>query len=101
MPERNLNYGINYFARIDGNRTFFDIDNRFEFVIPSNLGLFIEIVGFAGLTYRLEANNLEDTEVCSERRRFNGRLLNGLLKEVENNCSKNGRSFALKIRGNF
>ena len=101
VPVRNLNYGINYFARIDGNRTFFDIDNRFEFVIPSNLSLFVEMVGFAGLTYRLEANNLEDTEVCSERRRFNGRLLNGLLKEVENNCSRNGRSFALKIRGNF
>ena len=101
VPERNLNYGVNYFTRINGNRTFFDIDNRFEFVIPSNLSAFVEIVGFAGLTYRLEATNLGDAEVCQERRRYDGRLLNDILKEVEFNCTKYGRQFAFKIRGTF
>ncbi len=101
VPARNLNYGMSYFARIDGNRTFFDIDNRFEFVIPSSLNMFVEMLGFGGLTYRLEANNVENDEVCSERRRFDGRLLNGILSEVENNCTRNGSQVALKIRGTF
>ncbi len=101
VPERSLSYGMNYFGRIDGNRTFFDIDNRFEFIFPSNLSAFVEIVGFAGLTYRLEASNIENDEVCSERRRFDGRVLDGILKEVEFNCTKYGRQFALKIRGTF
>jgi hypothetical protein len=59
------------------------------------------MLGFGGLTYRLEANNVENDEVCSERRRFDGRLLNGILSEVENNCTRNGSQVALKIRGTF
>ncbi len=101
MPAWSLNYGINYNKRINGNRTIHDIDNRFEMVIPSNLSLFIEKVGYAGLTYRFEGSNLEDIELCGERRRFNGYLRDGLLQEVEFNCAKNGMQFVFKVRGTF
>jgi len=101
VPAWSLNYGINYNKRINGNRTIHDIDNRFEMVIPSNLSLFIEKVGYAGLTYRFEGSNLEDIELCGERRRFNGYLRDGLLQEVEFNCAKNGMQFVFKVRGTF
>lgn len=101
IPSLSMNYGLNYNSRINGNRVFFDIDNRFDFVIPSNLSAFVEKVGFGGLTYRFEASNLEDIEICAERRRYNGRLLDGDLKELEYNCSKTGMQFAFKLRGTF
>jgi len=101
VPSLGLNYGLNYFGRIDGNRTLFDIDNRFDYVIPSNLSAFIEKVGFAGLTYRLEANNLEDVEECGDRRRFEGYVRDGILKEFEYNCTQTGTQFSFRIRGTF
>ena len=97
----NLNYGLNYFTRINGNRTLFDIDRRMDFLIPSNLSAFVEKVGYGGLTYRLEASNLEDVEACGDRRRYSGHILDDVLEEFEYNCSSNGMQIALKIRGNF
>lgn len=101
VPEYRLNYGVNYFGRINGNRTMFDIDQRSDFVIPSNLSAFVEKVGFGGLTYRLEANNLEDDMVCADRRRYSGYITDGVLNEIEYNCTTTGRQFIFKVRGNF
>ncbi len=101
LPAYNMNYGVNYFTRINGNRTVFDIDNRFDYVIPSNLSLFVEKTGFAGLTYRLEAVNLEDDELCGDRRRYNGYIVSGSLKEFEYLCTRNGREVSFRIRGTF
>lgn len=101
VPALRLNYGINYFGRINGNRTMFDIDNRFDFVIPSNLSAFVEKVGFGGLTYRLEANNLENDMKCADRRRYSGYLVDNVLNEIEYNCSTTGRQFTFKMRGTF
>ena len=101
LPALGLNYGINYNARIEGNRTPFDIDNQIYIDIPSNLSVFVEKVGFGGLTYRFEGINLEDSDACSERRRFDGYLRDGILKEVEFNCSRLGMQFVFKVRGTF
>ena len=101
LPALGLNYGINYNASIEGNRTPFDIDNQIEIALPSNLSVFIEKVGFGGLTYRFEGSNLEDSDACGERRRFDGYLRDGVLKEVEFNCSRNGMQFLFKVRGTF
>lgn len=101
LPAYNMNYGVSYFGRINGNRIIFDIDNRWDLVIPSNLSMFVEKIGFAGLTYRLEANNLEDGEFCGDRRRFDGYIINGRLKEFEYTCTRTGRELIFKIRGTF
>lgn len=101
LPSLSLNYGFSYNAGIEGNRTPHDIDNRIEIAIPTNLSLFVEKVGFGGLTYRFEGSNLEDSEACGERRRFDGYLRDGNLKEVEFNCSRNGMQFVFKVRGTF
>lgn len=101
LPAMSLSYGVNYFGRINGNRTIFDIDNRFDMVIPSNLSAFVEKVGFGGLTYRLEASNLENDMKCADRRRFDGYIRDDVLKEIEYNCTTTGRQFSLKVRGTF
>ena len=101
IPSLRMNYGANYFSRINGNRWFFDVDNQFEFVIPSNLSAWVERVWFGGLTYRLELNNLENIEMCGERRRFDGRRLDNILREVEYNCTTTGTQVAFKVRGTF
>jgi hypothetical protein len=63
--------------------------------------VFVEKVGFGGLIYRFEGINLEDAEACNERRRFDGYLRDGILKEVEFNCSRLGMQFVFKVRGTF
>lgn len=101
VPALRLNYGVNYFGRINGNRTMFDIDNRFDFVVPSNLSAFVEKVGFGGLTYRLEASNLENDMKCADRRRYSGYIVDNVLNEIEYNCTTTGRQFSFKVRGTF
>lgn len=101
VPALSLNYGVNYFGRINGNRTMFDIDNRFDFVVPSNLSAFVEKVGFGGLTYRLEASNLENDMKCADRRRYSGYIVDNVLNEIEYNCTTTGRQFSFKVRGTF
>jgi len=101
IPSLRMNYGANYFSRINGNRWFFDIDNQFEFVFPTNLSAWVERVWFGGLTYRVELNNLENYETCGERRRFVGKRLDNILREVEYNCFTTGTQVAIKVRGTF
>lgn len=101
IPSRTLNYGLNYTDRFDGNRPMYDIDNVIYFGSNSNLTLFLEKSGFAGLTFRLEAINVLDHATKRERRRFDGYLRDGVLKEIERFSTVSGVQFALKIRGTF
>ncbi|MEZ5490159.1 MAG: hypothetical protein R3F50_07550 [Gammaproteobacteria bacterium] len=101
IPSINLNYGFNYFDGIDGNRPFFDIDNVIYIGSNSNLNLFVEKVGFAGMTYRFEADNVLDHENCRERRRYFGYLRDDNLREIERYCTTNGTRFVFKVRATF
>ncbi len=101
LPDINMNYGFNYFDGIDGNRPFFDIDNVIYIGSNSNLNLFVEKVGYAGMTFRLEADNVLDHEQCRERRRYNGYLRDDSLREIERYCTTNGTRFVFRVRANF
>ncbi|MCP5356996.1 MAG: outer membrane beta-barrel protein [Pseudomonadales bacterium] len=101
LPQYRMNYGLTYNGRIDGGRFAWDIDNRYSIATGSDLTFYIEKVGFAGLTYRFEANNLEDYQMCPMRKRYDGHILNNVLKEIEWACSTTGRRYAFKVRGNF
>lgn len=101
VTSRNFNYGFNYRDGINNNRPFYDIDKVLFLASQSDLTFFVETQGFAGLTYRFEAINTLDHELCNIRNRYNGYLRDGVLKELEENCSTIGRSFSLKIRGTF
>lgn len=101
LPQYQLNYGLSYNKRIDDGRMAYDVDNRYSIATGSDLTFYIEKVGFAGLTYRFEAQNLEDYAQCPMRRRYDGSIRNGVLKEIEFLCTNTGRRFAFKVRGNF
>ncbi|MCB1666299.1 MAG: TonB-dependent receptor plug domain-containing protein [Pseudomonadales bacterium] len=101
IPAWSLNYGFNYRDGIDGNRPFWDIDNVLFLGSNSYLNVFAEKVGFGGLSYRLELNNLLDHQSCRERRRFNGYLRDGALREIERSCTQVGTQLAFKVRGTF
>ena len=101
VPDLRLNYGFNYFDGIDGNRTFFDINNVIYIGSNSNLNLYVEKVGFAGASYRFEIDNALDHENCRERRRYFGYLRNGDLSEIERYCTTNGTRFTFKARATF
>jgi len=101
VPKYNLNYGINYNARIEDGRHTYDIDNRFSFFVPANLSLFVEKQGWAGLTYRFEGSNLSDYKGCNLRRRYDGYVIVSNLIEQETNCSTTGRQYTFSMRGTF
>ena len=97
----NMSYGVTYNARAHDGRFLYENDSRFTWIVPTNLSAFVEMVGFAGLTYRLEGSNLADFEACALRRRYDGYLRDGIIKEIENNCSTTGAQVAFKVRGTF
>lgn len=101
LPQYQMNYGVAYNARIDGGRFAWDIDNRYSIGVPSNLSLYVEKVGFAGLTYRFEASNLENDVTKPMRRRYDGYTRDGILDEIEFFRTTTGRQFTFIIRGNF
>ncbi|MCB1649933.1 MAG: TonB-dependent receptor plug domain-containing protein [Pseudomonadales bacterium] len=101
IPAWSLNYGFNYRDGIDGNRPFWDIDNVLFLGSNSYLNVFAEKVGFGGLSYRLELNNLLNHESCRERRRFNGYLRDGDVREIERSCTEVGTQLAFRVRGTF
>lgn len=101
MPAYNFNYGFNYRDGIDGNRPFWDINNVLFIGSASNLSVFMEKVGWGGLTYRGEYNNALDHESCRKRLRYNGYLRDGNLSEIERFCTTTGPQLVFKIRGTF
>ena len=96
-----LNYGFSYRDRIDGNRTLFDIDNVLYLGSQSDLTVFVEKSGIAGLTFRLEARNLRDHVDTQQRFRYFGFLRDQRLRETENFSLTTGLQFVLSVRGNF
>jgi outer membrane receptor for ferrienterochelin and colicin len=101
FPGRNLNWGVNFNERIDGNRVRHDIDNEFELASGKDLSIFVETLGPFGMTYRLEGNNIKDEGRCYNRFRFAGDRRVAPLSEVENICATTGREITLTVRGNF
>ncbi len=101
LPAYNMSYGVTYNARAYDGRYIYENDSRFTWIVPANLSAFVEMVGFAGLTYRLEGSNLSDFESCALRRRYDGYMRDGIIKEIENNCSTTGPQVAFKVRGTF
>ena len=103
IPSQNFNYGLNYRDGFDGNRPFYDIDNVI-FIgsgMVSNLSLFAEKNSVGRFTFRFEADNLLNQDACRERRRFNGRLINGDIREIERFCTTTGPQFTVKVRATF
>jgi outer membrane receptor for ferrienterochelin and colicins len=102
IPSLNLNYGLYWNNRFDGNRKRYDIDDIELGAGDPLWDAFVEIVAFNGITFRLEtARNLLAGKRCRERQRFVGRISDNILEEIEDNCSTSGRSLTLRVNGTF
>ncbi len=97
----NLSYGFNWLLLIKDGRRGFDVNTEFDFVRPDLITAFVEKVGYAGITYRLEANNIDNHNPCGIRYRYNGYVRDNDVREIEQNCYTNGVSVAFKMRGTF
>ncbi len=110
LTQYNASYGFTYQDGIGGvggtggNRVRYDIDTVLFYGIGkvrTELVAFAEKTAFDNLTFRLELNNALDTRTCFERKRYNGYLRNGNLREIERSCSTTGAQVQLKVRTTF
>jgi len=102
IPARNINYGITYRKEIPGGTQRFDIDKIESFAQDAFVIMFLEVQGWAGLTYRFETTNIHESERCRIRSRYiGGTIASGTLNEIEDSCSHTGEKYAIKIRGTF
>ncbi|MES3009027.1 MAG: TonB-dependent receptor [Pseudomonadota bacterium] len=101
IGSQSLSYGFTYNSPISGNNKRYDIDDIVSFAPNNNATVFVEKHAFGGTTFRLESMNFLDSERCNVRTRFDGRTSGGVLEEIENSCSGNGRKISLKIRRTF
>ena len=85
IPNLRMNYGIEMRNRIDGGTKRWDIEDIEEDHADPYFEGFIEIIAFGDLTFRLNARNLTDVEVCRDRIRYEGHIVNNILEEVEYN----------------
>lgn len=102
LPARSMNYGITYNDSIQDNNKVYDIDKIESYNSNAFVIMFLEVQGWAGLTYRFEATNIHESERCRVRSRYTGgTIATGSIREIENSCSHNGEKYAVKIRGTF
>ncbi|MEQ9068067.1 MAG: hypothetical protein RLO18_15140, partial [Gimesia chilikensis] len=101
IPQWRFNWGLQNFDRIDGGSFRYDLEDvEFDIGDP-RFQLFGEYVDRRGLTYRLDVQNVTDNVRCRERRRFLGPIADGILEEIEDQCSKSGVDVSFKISGTF
>ena len=101
VPAWNMNYGLSWSNRFDGNEKRYDIDDIEAYLGEPMSNAFVEFADSRGTTYRFDARDATSNLQCRERHRFVGRISAGILEEIEDQCSKSGRVISLKIDGTF
>jgi outer membrane receptor for ferrienterochelin and colicins len=96
-----ISYGMEWNNRFDANIKRYEIDDIELRAGDPNVTAFVQFVDRRGITYRLDVLNANDNMQCRERQRFVGRMSDGILEEIEDNCGGSGRTLSLKINGNF
>lgn len=101
IPEWRANWGMQYFDRIDGGMFRYDIDD-IEFAVGEpRVNLFAEYIDRRGLTYRLDAGALTDGYQLRRRERFEGRISDNILEEIESRTTTSGLELTFKVTGTF
>ncbi len=101
LPSLRMNWGMQYFDRIDGGMSRYDIDDIEKSVGDPRFNLFIEKVDRRGITYRFDASGLTDGQQSRDRYRFVGRTSANILEEIEYQHSGQGVVYTFKINGTF
>jgi hypothetical protein len=97
----NMNYGLTWSNGFDGNRKRYDIDDVESSESDPFVFAFAEVVAFGGVTFRVDARQFNNSQYCRERQRFVGHISDGILEEIENQCSNSGRTLSLSVNGTF
>jgi len=101
IPSLRANWGMQYFDRIDGGMSRYDIDDIEKSVGEPAVNLFAEYIDRRGITYRFDAGALTNGRQFRDRYRYVGRSSNMILEELESRNTENGISYSFKISGNF
>lgn len=101
IPEWRMNWGMQYFDRIDGGMFRYDVDDIEFNVGEPRVNLFTEIRDTRGITYRLDLGALTNGSQCRRRSRFVGRISANILEEIESRCTITGREISFKVNGTF
>lgn len=97
----NMNYGMQWNNSFDGNRKRYDIDDIELSAGDPFVLAFMEVVAFGGTTFRLDATSFNNSKFCRERQRFVGRISDGILEEIEDQCGGSGRQLSFRVNGTF
>jgi len=101
IPEWRVNWGMQYFDRVDGGMFRYDVDDIEFNVGEPRVNFFSEYRDVRGITYRLDLGALTNGTQCRRRSRYVGRISADILEEIESRCTITGREFSFKINGTF
>jgi|TARA_B100002003_G_scaffold183925_1_gene172234 hypothetical protein len=101
IPRFNMNYGLNWNNRFDGNRKRYDLEDIELQAVDPLWDAFVEAIVFGNVTVRLDARRFIPSIFCRERQRFIGPISDGILEEIEDSCNSSGRTLSLKVTGTF
>lgn len=101
IPEWRMNWGMQYFDRVDGGMYRYDVDDIEFNVGEPRLNFFSEYRDTRGITYRLDIGALTDGSQCRRRSRYEGRISANILEETEQRCTITGREISFKVNGTF
>ena len=101
IPDLRMNWGMQYFDRIDGGMFRYDVDDIEFNVGEPRVNLFAEYRNQRGTTYRFDAGALTDGSQCRRRTRFIGRTTADILEEIEYRCTTTGIELSLRVNGTF
>lgn len=101
IPEWRVNWGMQYFDRIDGGMFRYEV-NDVEFQVGEpRVNFFSEYIDSRGITYRFDAGALTNGAQIRRRTRFVGRTSAGILEEIEYRDTTTGVELGLTINGTF
>ncbi|MDA1371655.1 MAG: TonB-dependent receptor plug domain-containing protein [Proteobacteria bacterium] len=101
VPQWRMNWGLQMRNRFDGNTKRWDIDDIEDDHADPYVTGFLEVIAFDDITFRLDARNLTDVEICRDRTRYVGHIANDILEEIEFMCYGTGPTVSLKVSGTF
>jgi outer membrane receptor for ferrienterochelin and colicins len=101
LPSIRANWGMQYFDRVDGGMSRYDLEYIEKSVGDPRVNLFLERVDRRGITYRFDAGALTNGQQYRERYRYVGRASNNILEEFEDWQQGQGIQYSFKINGSF
>ncbi len=101
IPKLRVNWGMQYFDRIDGGMFRYEVDD-IEFIVGEpRVNFFAEYISPKSVTYRFDFGNITDSSQCRRRTRFIGRTSANILEEIEWRCTDGGQEFSFSVNGTF